>query len=125
MSLGVDVISDVICPWCYIGKRRPEKAVAAVDRPVGVRWLPFQLNPALPREGVSSRESSTPSGAGSPPAPASVVAGGLVAHPGDDRSLGPPPHGDAFGPGHGPAADRRGVVGHGPRQAAGDSASLG
>jgi predicted DsbA family dithiol-disulfide isomerase len=56
MALHVDVISDVICPWCYIGKRRLEKAVAAFDGPVGVRWLPFQLNPAMPKEGVSRRE---------------------------------------------------------------------
>jgi predicted DsbA family dithiol-disulfide isomerase len=56
MALHVDVISDVICPWCYVGKRRLEKAVAALDGPVKVRWLPFQLNPATPREGVSRRE---------------------------------------------------------------------
>ena len=59
MGLTVDVISDVICPWCYIGKRRLEKAVAAVDGPVGVRWLPFQLNPAMPKEGVSRSEYRT------------------------------------------------------------------
>jgi predicted DsbA family dithiol-disulfide isomerase len=55
----VDVISDVICPWCYIGKRRLEKAVAAHGGPVTVRWLPFQLNPAMPKEGVSRREYRT------------------------------------------------------------------
>ena len=59
MSLAVDVISDVICPWCYIGKRRLERAVAAVDGPVRVRWLPFQLNPAMPKEGISRREYRT------------------------------------------------------------------
>ncbi|HEV3259799.1 MAG TPA: DsbA family oxidoreductase [Gemmataceae bacterium] len=59
MSLAVDVISDVICPWCYIGKRRLEKAVAALDRPVKVRWLPFQLNPSMPKEGISRREYRT------------------------------------------------------------------
>ena len=55
MNLTVDVISDVICPWCYIGKRRLEKAIAALDgkHEVQVRWLPFQLNPDMPREGVS------------------------------------------------------------------------
>src|SRR5262249_4348249 len=36
MNLAVDVISDVVCPWCYIGKRRLERAVAAVDGPVRV-----------------------------------------------------------------------------------------
>jgi predicted DsbA family dithiol-disulfide isomerase len=59
MSLAVDVISDVVCPWCYIGKRRLERAVAAVDGPVRVRWLPFQLNPAMPKEGLSRREHRT------------------------------------------------------------------
>ena len=47
MTLAVDVISDVICPWCYIGKRRLEKAIAAVDVQFSVRWHPFQLNPAI------------------------------------------------------------------------------
>jgi predicted DsbA family dithiol-disulfide isomerase len=59
MALHVDVISDVICPWCYVGKRRLEKATAAVGGPVAVRWLPFQLNPAMPKEGVSRREYRT------------------------------------------------------------------
>ena len=56
MNLSVDVISDVICPWCFIGKRRLEKAIAAGDGRVKVRWLPFQLNPAMPKEGISRRE---------------------------------------------------------------------
>lgn len=57
--LTVDVTSDVICPWCFIGKRRLEKAVAAHGGPVRVRWLPFQLNPQMPKEGVSRREYRT------------------------------------------------------------------
>ena len=57
MNLAVDVISDVICPWCYIGKRRLEKAIAAFEgHQVQVRWLPFQLNPTMPKEGISRRE---------------------------------------------------------------------
>jgi predicted DsbA family dithiol-disulfide isomerase len=56
MPLTVDVISDVICPWCYIGKRRLEKAIAAQGEPVKVRWLPFQLNPTMLKEGISRRE---------------------------------------------------------------------
>ena len=61
MNLAVDVISDVICPWCYIGKRRLEKAVAALDGPheVRVRWLPFQLNPTMPKDGIDRREYRT------------------------------------------------------------------
>jgi predicted DsbA family dithiol-disulfide isomerase len=51
--LTIDVISDVICPWCFIGKRRLEKALAG--RPATVRWHPFQLNPNMPREGVDRK----------------------------------------------------------------------
>jgi predicted DsbA family dithiol-disulfide isomerase len=56
MNLSVDVISDVICPWCFIGKRRLEKAIAAHGGPLKVRWHPFQLNPTMPKEGISRRE---------------------------------------------------------------------
>ncbi len=59
MALHVDVISDVICPWCFIGKRRLEKAIAAHQHEVRVRWLPFQLNPTMSKEGVSRREYRT------------------------------------------------------------------
>jgi predicted DsbA family dithiol-disulfide isomerase len=54
MDLQVDIVSDVICPWCYVGKRRFERALETVgDRHrVGVTWRPFQLNPDLPTEGV-------------------------------------------------------------------------
>lgn len=61
MTLEISVISDVICPWCFIGKRRLEKAVAAVEgrHEVRVRWLPFQLNPTMPKDGISRREYRT------------------------------------------------------------------
>ena len=61
MNLAIDVISDVICPWCYIGKRRLEKAIAAVDgqHDVQVNWHPFQLNPTMPKEGISREEYRT------------------------------------------------------------------
>ncbi len=61
MALEISVISDVICPWCFIGKRRLEKAVAAVEvrHEVRVRWLPFQLNPTMPKDGISRREYRT------------------------------------------------------------------
>jgi predicted DsbA family dithiol-disulfide isomerase len=51
--LTIDVISDVICPWCFIGKRRLEKALG--DRAAAVSWHPFQLNPDMPREGIERR----------------------------------------------------------------------
>ena len=60
MTLTVDVISDVICPWCYIGKRRLEKAVAAFGREqVQVRWHPFQLNPRMAKGGMNRKEYRT------------------------------------------------------------------
>jgi len=61
MKLLIDVISDVICPWCYIGKRRLEKAIAALDgqHEVQVRWHPFQLNPTMPKEGISRKDYRT------------------------------------------------------------------
>jgi predicted DsbA family dithiol-disulfide isomerase len=51
--LQIDIVSDVVCPWCYIGKRRIENALAlAADVPVHVNWRPFFLNPWIPREGI-------------------------------------------------------------------------
>ena len=49
----IDVYSDVICPWCYVGKRRLESAVGQLGGAVTVQitWRPFQLNPTMPREG--------------------------------------------------------------------------
>ncbi len=49
--LAVDVVSDVVCPWCFIGKRRLEKAIALAGLPVVVRWHPFQLDSTIPPEG--------------------------------------------------------------------------
>ena len=55
--LLIDVISDVVCPWCFIGKRRLEKAIALrPEVPVEVRWHPYSLNPWVPREGMSREE---------------------------------------------------------------------
>ena len=61
MTLRIDVISDVVCPWCYIGKRRLEQALElfrrSVDGPeLEVVWHPFQLNPQLPLEGIARSE---------------------------------------------------------------------
>ncbi len=50
----VDIVSDTICPWCYIGKRRFERALAQSGRTdVAVAWRPFQLNPDMPPEGMT------------------------------------------------------------------------
>jgi predicted DsbA family dithiol-disulfide isomerase len=61
MVLTVDVISDVICPWCFIGKRRLEKAITrlAGRREVRVRWHPFQLNPQMPTGGMDRKAYRT------------------------------------------------------------------
>tara|TARA_R110001599_G_scaffold51113_6_gene143712 strand:+ start:34 stop:699 length:666 start_codon:yes stop_codon:yes gene_type:complete len=56
----IDVVSDVVCPWCYIGKRKLEAALeqarlAGLGEPE-VRWHPFQLNPDMPPEGISRKQ---------------------------------------------------------------------
>jgi len=52
-SVHVDVVSDVVCPWCYIGKRRLEQAIELVpDIAVNINWRPYFLNPWIPREGI-------------------------------------------------------------------------
>ena len=58
--LRLDIVSDVVCPWCYIGKKRIEDALGLVpDVPVDVRWRPFFLNPWVPREGISREDYLT------------------------------------------------------------------
>jgi len=59
-QLKIEVISDTICPWCYVGKRRLEQAIALLGNPsIEVEWKPFQLNPTMPREGMNRREYRT------------------------------------------------------------------
>ena len=48
----IDIYSDVVCPWCYVGKRRLEQALALVGRSAQAAWRPFQLNPTMPKEGM-------------------------------------------------------------------------
>ena len=56
----IDVVSDVVCPWCFIGKRRLEKALALKPNiPVQVRFHPYFLNPWVPREGMSREDYLT------------------------------------------------------------------
>ena len=56
----IDVISDVVCPWCFIGKRRLEKAVALNPQiPVEVHWRPYFLNDWIPREGIPREQYLT------------------------------------------------------------------
>ena len=56
MSVKLDIISDPICPWCYIGKTQLDRALAErPDHPFAVEWHPFQLNPDMPAEGMDRR----------------------------------------------------------------------
>jgi predicted DsbA family dithiol-disulfide isomerase len=60
MTLPIDMVSDVVCPWCFIGKRRLEQAIALKPEiPVEIRFRPYFLNPWIPREGVSREEYLT------------------------------------------------------------------
>ncbi len=55
--ITVDIVSDAICPWCFIGKRRFEQALAQVPKDVEVlvAWRPYQLNPDMPPEGMDRK----------------------------------------------------------------------
>jgi predicted DsbA family dithiol-disulfide isomerase len=55
--LTIEVISDAICPWCWIGKRQIERATALLEGKLAldIRWKPFELNPGMPKEGVPRR----------------------------------------------------------------------
>lgn len=51
-GLRAEVYSDVVCPWCYVGKRRFERALRSLGGDVRVIWRPFQLNPTMPQDGM-------------------------------------------------------------------------
>lgn len=55
--MKIEIYSDVICPWCFIGKRRLEQALERVGsaQPAQVLWRPFELNPTMPKEGLDRR----------------------------------------------------------------------
>lgn len=59
MTLTIDVISDVVCPWCFLGKRRLDKAIAESGQKVEVRWRPFQLDSTIPEGGINRTEYMT------------------------------------------------------------------
>ncbi len=57
MSIAVDILSDPICPWCYIGKARRDRALAdRPEHPLAFFWRPFQLNPDMPAEGMDRQQ---------------------------------------------------------------------
>jgi predicted DsbA family dithiol-disulfide isomerase len=54
--LTIDIVSDVVCPWCYIGKRNLEAALAtSPEADVAIHWRPYQLDPTIPPEGIARR----------------------------------------------------------------------
>jgi predicted DsbA family dithiol-disulfide isomerase len=57
-KIKIEVVSDVVCPWCYIGKRRLEKAIDLSKDTFDfeIEFLPFELNPAMPKEGRNQKE---------------------------------------------------------------------
>ena len=56
MPLKIDIIVDTVCPWCYVGKKRFERALEMRPQPhIQVGWRAFQLNPEMPREGMDRR----------------------------------------------------------------------
>ena len=52
----IDVVSDVICPWCFLGKRRLDVALAAMDKDVFIRWRPYMLDPTIPPQGLDREQ---------------------------------------------------------------------
>ena len=54
-SLVVDLVSDLICPWCFVAKRRVEKTAAILGKKVEIHWLPFELNADMPVDGLDRR----------------------------------------------------------------------
>ena len=57
LTLEIDIVSDVVCPWCYLGKRKLDAAMKQVDKfAYDVRWRPFQLDPTIPPEGMDRTE---------------------------------------------------------------------
>jgi len=57
--LTIDIVSDVVCPWCYVGEKRLEAALADEAGPVSVRWRPYQLDPTIPQGGLDRTEYMT------------------------------------------------------------------
>ncbi len=57
MMIRLDIFSDPVCPWCYIGKANLDRALEAhADHPFRIEWHPFQLNPDMPSEGVDKHD---------------------------------------------------------------------
>ena len=56
-NITIDVVSDSVCPWCFVGKRKLDAALALIEElDVNVNWRPFQLDPTIPAGGISRKE---------------------------------------------------------------------
>ena len=51
----IEMVSDLICPWCFVAKRRVEKAATILGQRIEIRWLPFELNPDMPIDGLDRK----------------------------------------------------------------------
>ena len=60
-KIKLDIVSDVVCPWCTIGYKRLEKAIAelGIEDKIDLEWQPFELNPNMPKEGQNVQEHLT------------------------------------------------------------------
>jgi predicted DsbA family dithiol-disulfide isomerase len=59
-TLTIDIVSDVVCPWCYVGKKHLERALDSLPEiDAVIRWHPFQLDPTIPKEGVDRQAYMT------------------------------------------------------------------
>ncbi|MBT8087722.1 MAG: DsbA family oxidoreductase [Gammaproteobacteria bacterium] len=58
-TLSVETIADLVCPFCFIGKRRLDEALKAVQGPTEVSWYPYQLNPTIPEDGLAFEDYLT------------------------------------------------------------------
>jgi predicted DsbA family dithiol-disulfide isomerase len=57
MTISIDIVSDVICPWCYLGKRRLDKAISMLEGiETDIRWRPFLLDATIPKTGIPREE---------------------------------------------------------------------
>ncbi|MEQ8824843.1 MAG: DsbA family oxidoreductase [Filomicrobium sp.] len=54
--MRIDIVSDVVCPWCIIGYKQLEQALAETDIATEIHWHPFELNPTMPADGENLRE---------------------------------------------------------------------
>ena len=57
-TVHIDIVSDVVCPWCFVGKKRFEKALVEIgeDIAVEINWRPFQLDPTIPPGGKDRKQ---------------------------------------------------------------------